>query len=448
MSTVGSIGSEAWCRQAYLNYHCYGNSMGITAAQMGEIVTTWKDKISSWQNSVANDETEYEFDDSDYAAYIQEGKEKGEEVAGGDEGEVQESSKTIVPVVAGALMLIPKAMDILALCKGARGVKPVAWFASAAEVALAAAYWAMRPNEEAQEACTALETEMEAAQQLLLSTQEEMGCYGDEIIELSDLAFTYNEETNEELKEKQAEYEMYLEAFTTIQAKIEAGEELTPEEKEFYQKLVGLLQEIGVQIEGLTADTTDEVGDLYEEIGAYQDGFDTAAETMGEIEGLTDFAESFDKDAQTQAYVLGSVLSLNSAASGTIATFLFADGNPFTKLVSAVFACAAAGAAVSNGVAAQEQFRWAGDIGEEIGAREGVQSTNTETMDVYEEQIDYFAGYMEGVEDLELEVPDGIVPPEGSDAPTGGDGDSPGVPTGGSDGEDPDKKPKTPPAEE
>ena len=95
-----------------------------------------------------------------------------------------------------------------------------------------------------------------------------------------------------------------------------------------------------------------------------------------------------------------------------------------------------------------EQIKWAGEIGTEIDMREATQDINTETMTVYDEQIDYFAGYMEGVEDLELEIPDDIEAPEGGSVPTGGDnssGTTPGVTgssgTSGAGTGNPNKKP-------
>ena len=69
-----NINSEAWCRKAYLNYHCYGNSMNISADEMGEITKKWESKLNSWQATVSNDENQYEFDDSDYSSYKDNGK--------------------------------------------------------------------------------------------------------------------------------------------------------------------------------------------------------------------------------------------------------------------------------------------------------------------------------------------------------------------------------------
>ena len=65
----------------------------------------------------------------------------------------------------------------------------------------------------------------------------------------------------------------------------------------------------------------------------------------------------------------------------------------------------------------------AGQVGKEIDMRKDTQSFNTETMDMYDEEIDAFDGHMTGVEDLELEIPDDVEAPEDTALPpTTGDG--------------------------
>jgi hypothetical protein len=77
-----NLSSEAACRKAYLNYHCYGNTMNLTPQEMGEITSTWSNKLSSWQVTVNQDINEYEFDDDDYAQYKNRGKQAGETATG------------------------------------------------------------------------------------------------------------------------------------------------------------------------------------------------------------------------------------------------------------------------------------------------------------------------------------------------------------------------------
>ena len=93
-----NIESPETCWRAYLNYHCYGNTMGITGEEMGAIINRWGDQIPTWQkNAQTNDEVKYEFDDSEFEDYKTEGynnakKENGDGVdmeaasarAGGD----------------------------------------------------------------------------------------------------------------------------------------------------------------------------------------------------------------------------------------------------------------------------------------------------------------------------------------------------------------------------
>jgi len=470
---VANIGSEAWCRKAYLNYHCYGNTMGLSPADMGEITQTWSDRLSSWQNSVSNDETEYEFDDSDYASYREDGEQQAKETSGHSGntdsikvGGVIDCAGAAAGVGANFLisgngiasgLMTGNGVKLGTKTLGMQGDKAYqnanSW-SIAAPLALATAiHYFANTKKEIQAARFALNTlqgEMQTGQELLTSTQGEMEGYSSELEELSDEALTYNEDTNEELEEQKTEYDMYLQTWMNIQAKIDSGEELTESEKELYESIVGYLQEIGVSIEELSEVTTEEIQALYDEMGAYQDGFDTAAQSMGEIQGLTDFAESFDETTRTMCYVEGVAQGLNAYTgyqSALKAGKFAASGGLFTAWAWA-FAAMGTAAGVGSTVATTEQIKWAGEIGTEIDMREATQDLNEETMSVYDEQVDYFAGYMEGVEDLELEIPDDIEAPEGGSVPTGGDdssGTTPGVTgssgTSGAGTGNPNKKP-------
>ena len=425
---VANIGSEAWCRKAYLNYHCYGNTMGLTPADMGEITNAWSDRLSSWQNSVSNDETEYDFDDSEYANYKDNGKEAAKEATGHDGkkgGDIARGTADLAVSAGGAAtnLFVSGAAKVASTTACKVGAKTgaqkaisnsLSWSISA-PLALATAimYMVKKPNKEAKEACDALQGEMTAAQETLTATQEEMETYIGEIEELSDEAYSYNEDTNEELEEQKTEYDMYYETMLNIQAKIDAGEPLTESEKELYKSVIGYLQEIGINIEELTETTSEEIQAIFEEMGIYQDGFDEAAQTMGEIEGLTDYAEGFDSATRAMCYVEGAAQTINAASgyfAGTKATLAATASWGFNVWA---WACAAMGfsAGVMSTFASKEQFQWAGKIGTEIELRKGTQDLNSETMGVYDENIDYYDGYMQGIEDLELEIPDDIAPP-------------------------------------
>ena len=457
-----NVNSEAFCRKAYLNYHCYGNSMGLTNEDMSKITSAWPDRISSWQATVSDDENEYDFDDSEYANYKEKGKEAAKEATGHDgstdKGRVitdAAGSAVTTTVASGALNGVAngvynsisssvengwskllsqktkdKAAQKLSTGKEDSAKKDSkAWIITAPlALAIGTAYMAKKPNKDEKEACDALQTEMAGAQATLSDTQGEMETMSEEIITLSDEATMVNEDTNEEIEEQKTEYDMFYETMLAIKAKIDAGEPLTESEKELYKEVVGLLTETGVNIEELSEDTTEEVTELYDEMGTYQEGYDVAAETMGEVEGLTDFAEGFDEATRTLCYVEAFSQTLNVASGGKAAFDAgkyAASGGPLTAWAWGWVAMGAAGAAMS-GVAAAQQFKWAGEVGTEIEMREVTQDVNTDTNDIYTEEIDAYDGYMEGVEELELEIPDDIEAPEDvpelpTDEPTGKD---------------------------
>ena len=168
------------------------------------------------------------------------------------------------------------------------------------------------------------------------------------------------------------------------------------------------MQQLGVDIGDLSDETTDNVGEIYDEMGTYQDTYDNAASTMGEVEGVTDYAESFDDATRTMCYVESGAQTLNATGAGLAAARLV--GKAF---VGWAFAAMGFAAAASSGIAAKEQFEWADKVGNEINARKETQDLNTTTTDMYDENIDIYAGQMEGVENLELEIPEDMSDPEG-----------------------------------
>ena len=83
---------------------------------------------------------------------------------------------------------------------------------------------------------------------------------------------------------------------------------------------------------------------------------------MGNTEGLTDYAESFDKTAQILCYVEGAAQSLNAISSGKSAYeagAFAASGSWFFGVTAWAWAFAAMGAtgAATSGVGAAEQFK-------------------------------------------------------------------------------------------
>ncbi len=414
-----NINSEAACRKAYLNYHCYGNSMNISADEMGEITKKWESKLNSWQATVSNDENQYEFDDSDYANSKEDGKKQGEEATG---GKPSTAAGAVQSYGSGIGALGSAVCAAVALAKKGSGAT-LMWVAAGLCAAVPITYYAHKPNKDGKQACDTMQNEMANSKTALSETQADMENMANEIIDLSDQANETNEDANDNLEEQKTEYDMYKASYEALKAKAESGEPLTEEEKALYQELVKYMTETGEGIAETQEETTDLVGEIYEDMGSYQEGYDYAAETMGEVEGLTDYAESFDEKVRANCTAAETALYTNVAASGIVAAKLALDGNIFTKAISIGMGVVAAAAGVASGIAAKEQNDWAGQVGTEIDLRKETQSFNTETMDMYDEEIDAYDGHMTGVEDLELEIPDDVKAPEDTALPpTTGDG--------------------------
>lgn len=304
--------------------------------------------------------------------------------------------------------------------------KKVGWIITAPlALATGTAYMANKPNQEQKEACDVMRDEtMPEALANTEDAQNQMQVMGEDLVELSDEAQLTNEETNETLEEQKTEFDMYRASYDALMAKVNAGEKLSEDEKALLKELTPIMQEIGVEMEDTTTETTEVVAEIYDDMGTYQDGYDDAAEVAAEVEAVTDYAEGFDSTAQTMCYVesVGQGLNAYSGGKAAIDAAKFAaSGGIFTAWAWGFAAAGAAGAAMSS-VGAIEQAKWAGDIGQEISSREVTQDVNSGTFEVYDESIQDYEGMMEGVEELEMEVPEDMdVPEETPNIPEGKD---------------------------
>ena len=435
-----NLTSEASCRKAYLNYHCYGNTMNLTPQEMGEITSTWANKISSWQVTVNQDINDYEFDDSEYAQYKNEGEQAGVAATGGYDkkqqgGDIAKAGGDLAFAGLGAAAtagggklvascaakattseLVPELAGVGLKEGTGKGLQNISsYVAITLGVITAATYWIKKPNQEEKEACDKLQAEMAGAQGELANSQEEMEAIEQELIALSDEAAEMNEEANAAIVEEKTEFDLYRASYDAMKAKADSGQELTDSEKMLFTTCARYMQEAGANIEETSADTTEEVDGINEEIGGYQENYDDIAESMGEVEGLTDYAASFDKSTRALCYVEGAAQTLNAASTGIAAARLaMTSGIAWWNYI---IVAAGAAAAASSGVAAGQQFKMAGEVGKEIEMREATQEFNTETMSVYDESIDGYDGIVQGVSELEMVIPNDLDAPEETTLP-------------------------------
>ena len=459
-----NINSEALCRKAYLNYHCYENSMGLSARDMAQITQKWEDRINSWKNSVSSDENEYDFDDSDYSAYKEQGKDTAKDAtgySGNDAGNIVNGSVSAVAGVGGATWTaidggVKAAKNVKGFKsfspKGNNKVSGSSYVQAALAIATAIAYRIEKPNKTEKAACDEMANELANAQGTLAETQGEMETMSEELITLSDEANEMNEAANEEMKEDGTEFNMYKTSLEMLQAKIESGQPLTKEEQAFYKELVKILGEIGVNIAETSEENTDAVEEIYGDMETYQEGYDYAAETMGEVEGMTEYTAGFDEATRTMCWVQGFGQAGNAVSGFMAGAKLMCSG--WWNWGLGIASIAAGGSSVA---ASAEQFKMVKGLNNDIDVRKATEELNAATNEMYTEEIDAYDGFMTGVEDLEMEVPEEIEAPEAMTVPAGGGGEGTGgagatgstggATTGGSTGgtggaDDPKKKPE------
>ena len=436
--------SQAYAYKCWYNYNYGGNTMKISAKDMGELTQTWNGELANWRATASNDENAYEIEDDDFSTAKNNGKNAVKNDTGYDGGKGGMITRGVVDGVAAGVgaasslgvnilgkAITGKAANAMGSVFGEKAAQNAvnklgdgglaqkeqgATFIVAAPLALATgtAYVAKKPNKEQKEACDELQNSMQNAQASLYSAQEDMSEYGDAIVDLSDQAQAYNEDANSDIEDKKTEFDMYKASYDALMEKAKSGEPLSEDEKALLKELIPLMQELGIGIGETSDETTEAVGEIYDEMGTYQEGYDNAASTMAEVEGVTDYAESFDDATRTMCYVEAGAQTLN-AASGAKAALqagkFASSGGLFTSWAWAFAAMGAAGAAMS-GVGATQQFQWAGEVGNEINARKDTQDLNATTTGIYDENIDIYAGQMEGVEGLELEIPEDMENPD------------------------------------
>ena len=444
-----ALSSQAYAYKCWYNYNYGNNTMGISAQDMGEITQTWNSELHNWQATAMDDENAYEIEDDDFSTAKKNGENQAKDATGLEDGNGGGRWTRAAVDAAGAGLGVAANLGAgfmkaggEAIAKGVgqevgkealkEGVKgglkngaseagkkatqaKGSWsIAAPLSLALATLYQAKKPNKDEKEACDALQDEMINSQNALYSAQDDMSAAGDEITALSDEAQTYNEDANENIEEQKSEYDTYKASYDVLMEKINAGEPLTESEQELFKELVPLMQELGVGIQTTQEETTEVAEDIYDEMGTYQTDYDNAASTVGEVQGVTDYAESFDESTRTTCYVEAASQTLN-AASGTKAGIQAGISAAASFGFNAwAWACAAMGAAagVMSGLGAAEQFKWAGEVGTEVDMRKDTQGINSTTNDIYDESIEGYEGAMVGVEEMELEMPEDMENPE------------------------------------
>ena len=448
--------STTECMRLYRNYHCEGNSLNISPEAMGYIGVKYDNLLPSWQSSMG-DENEYLFDDSDYKDFYQQGRELAKESSGHSGstagqttrnigGTINQAANVSASVLGGGLSTLNGALGNITGGNGLwaglgsgnsgqvtsyattgtttgvnGGLKASAadWCAYASAIivaATAAAYHIKKPNEDGKEACDILQNEMANAQACLNDSQAEMAMIADDISCLQEEAFAVQEEANDVIVDAKTEYDFYATAYEALLIKAQSGQPLSKSEQMFFDTCCAFMSNNGMVINETTEDAGYLVGDIYGDMETYQEGYDYTAETMAEVQGVTDFAAQIDDATQKGCYTANISQNINFATGMVTGARLLAT-SAGAWWNAAVGAATIAAGLVSKGAAA-EQKNWAGQVGQEIQMRQGAEEMNTMTNEVYLEGIDLYAGSLDTVASLEVDVPDDIAPPTQTTLPT------------------------------
>ena len=411
-----NINSEIDCCKAYINFYKYNNTMGLSDKEIGEITDRWAHKISSWMNTVTDDENEYQLTEEETSTARTTGYNKGEEETGYDRDAGDVAKEVWVDgmniVSAGASAGFTASVFLMAKTSKGKNAKPIQWIIAGAQAALAAAYWALQPNKKGVEAAKQMQELFVKQDEVLLDSQEQLEESQKRTEDLAKTAEEKNENCNDKIEKITEDVDPYNQALKALKLKIDSGVQLTECEKDLYTTSLTKVQEVSGDkgtISSTASDTEKEVGELEEEMSDEIENFDEVAVNMEETTGMIEYARSFDTATRDSSNILGNACAVNAAAGGALAAKLLLDRNVFTKATSIAMGILAGASAISFKKAADKEFKNANIVEAEISQRELTDCTKFDTSDIYDESLDYYEGEMQTISELGETLPEQYV---------------------------------------
>ncbi len=409
-------------------------SGNVSVEQKGQLVEKWgADNVNKW---LSVDSTSYEIDDFDYKYAKEAGADSAKDSTGYDGGKtygaVGDAALSAGAAVGGRLLggqlvnagakLIGASKDIMqdTLSLGTKkGPVKLSDIATAIlSSAVAAKYWLQKPNEDQVKAARQLmSNDLPEGFSTLEEAQEDLEEASAKVTELTEEADAKNEDANKKIQEQKAQFDYKKQQYQALKAKKEGGEELTPDEEDLLKRLAPEMEGMVSTISETGETVTSEVGALNDEIGEYEASYDESAEKIATVEGVTDFAEGFDENTRTMMYVEGAAQGVNMVSAGIAAVKLWAKAT-LSFGATTVFAAMASAAALASRKAMTQQLGWAKEMTSEIDLRREVQDEVSNKTDLYDEELDNYAGNVEIVENLEVEVPQDLEVPQNVAADT------------------------------
>lgn len=437
------LNSRFACQRAYYDYTRGVNTRGITDDDIKAIKERWGSEIPHWLEQFDEDSNLYEgLDDVSYDNAKQSGLDMAKDSTGYD-GKISAGEKTSIygeaavsvanaasPAVAGTIVnQVGAGVSNLGAGIGSNALneaggkimekgtnysdkagKASAWISAALAIATTAKYMIQKPNEKEHNASVQLGEEMlPEAQASLAETVAYMEEKEEEIAAKEEEAEKINEENAARIDASTSDYQLYQAAYADLQAKIDAGLELSPDEATLYKAAVAHMQETGGNITDIQDENSELLGANQEDIEGLIGEFDVAEENMAEVQGVTDYADGFDETARTMCYVEGGSRALTAISGGVAGAKLCSTAG--LNYVQWGVGIASIAAGVKSGFDAKEQFQYAGDIKDEIHLRRDVQDFNVETGEQLDEHLEIADVAWQDVGELTIDIPDNVEPP-------------------------------------
>lgn len=448
-----ALQSEAYARQCFINYNYKGNTMGITASEMGEVTSHWSSRVNSWKNYKENDSNDYNISEEDWN--------QGHEDAKNDLGYDYEkqNNKMVwknVGLTTGALAThsvnapmrqghspfkkgteggIVKGSDGKIDAKSSTG-KGFVLAACAIDVANTAVYWATKPNDAAVEAVRDAAEVMPTLQEQAAANDSTMDCLDEELQDMTDIASETTEEANDGMADLETDYKMNADVIEYYKKAQVQGYQLTADDYETWKQSAQYMTENGEEIAAMNEEAAENVEEIRDDMDNYESEYDDVADNIDQSVTFCDEVDGFDQLTMYQCYIEAGAQTANAASAGvdgkkalaiaSSSSIAFWASVPYT-----IAGVAALAAAAFDAVAVFREGKNALEVGEEIDQREETEDLNDANIEHYDENVDYYEGYKGDVDDLCLEVPDDVDEPEEPPTPGAPDGATGGGGTGG-----------------
>ena len=408
-----ALKNEAYAAQVIRSGKCSSSERSQIAAQWGS------DKITKWESV---DSTQYEIADDEKSTARAKGEKKVDEATGGFDGKSdggKSAASVGMAVVGTAAGVAATSTSLAGTINGllgtnysaAKGSGFVAALFGGILLAMSTAIKAMNPNKDQAQACDDLAPVMQDSQNELEEQQGILSDTTEEITEKTDDLIKAGNEANKATETKQKEYERMQARYQELVAKQEAaksgGEPLTDAEKAEFSQLSGILGTLFEDLKNIKVEGDENVEDAKEEVAESQEVYDDAALKMEEVQEITEFSAEFDEatvdNAQLVKYaaMAGEVGAAGVIIGGSKAVAL---GWPnFAEIAAGAVAIAEGGVAAytfSNIIKDQNDYKSRAEAG--VENRVATQDVNTATNDVYEEELDNYAGDIDLIDEIEL----------------------------------------------